>query len=190
MKEEAGFSPGPSSPPGAPVPELGWASTAIRNQPWHAGSPLGEEGAVPTTAALVDGLRLTRVGEEPLAGLREQQGVWGAASGARPGAQGGRQHQAPAGRRTAQRWPAGRGWAAGSAPARGTAGRSPSPSPFLVLCAPGSRMRDLALVDTCPLSSRDSCVPSRARRGDSRGQGWATFQRSSVLAPTFTDTSL
>ena len=55
-------------------------------------------------------------------------------------------------------------------------------------------MRDLALVDKCPLSSRDSCVPPRARRGDSRGQGWAracgqsppTFQRRSVLAQTST----
>ena len=60
---------GPSSLPGAPVPELGWARRAIRNhQLWHTDSPLGEEGTVPMTAALMDGLRLASEGTGPLAG--------------------------------------------------------------------------------------------------------------------------
>lgn len=60
------------------MPELRWAPRAIHNhQPWHTGSPLGEEGTVPLTAPLTDGLRLSREGTGPLAGLREQQGVCG-----------------------------------------------------------------------------------------------------------------
>lgn len=142
MKEEAGISPGPSSPPGAPVPELRWAPRAIHNhQPWHTGSPLGEEGTVPLTAPLTDGLRLTREGTGPLAGLREQQGVCGGSIWGQ--AQSSGREVAPPRQCTAQRWPRGRGWAAGTAPTRGTTGRTPSASPLalrrgsLCLCAPG-----------------------------------------------------
>ena len=157
----AGSSPGPSSQPGAPVPELGWAPPAIHShQPWHVDPLLGEESAVLLTAALTDGLHLARVRAEPLTGLREQQGVWGQHQG-QSRAQGVRRLPRRQAHPGAARCRAGLWGGPGAADTGPGAplGRVRQLRPWLLITAShicvlrgpqGLRMRDLALVGMCP----------------------------------------